>query len=143
MGNPSVVFPDATAVSITYVKAKLTAVGSAALVKPRRPSNWNGTNPAELVTIHRSGGVRMNLVTDEAQLTISSYAPTEEEAHDLAQYVRAFLLGMTGHTASGTTVYRVQEFSGPALLPDPTADCPRYFQQMSVAMRGTSIPVSD
>lgn len=123
-----VTFPDAMAVAIAYLNANMTPP-----VLPRVPS----PRPAEFLTVRRTGGPKRNLVTDQAQLTVESWAESDEDAHDNIQRARALLNDMPGQTLSGVPVYRVEELTGPANLPDPLSDQPRYSQSFSVALRGT------
>lgn len=130
-----VVFPDITAAVIDFVRAQLVAAGSSAPVTMRVPN----PRPGAFVTIQRVGGVRRNLVVDEATLTVEAWGSTEPAAHDLAQLARAAVHAAVGQVTSAGTIYRTGEFAGPASLPDPDSDQPRYTFTVTVAARGTAI----
>lgn len=126
----TVTFPDSAALVISYLNANLTPPVGSRIPNPR---------PAAFVTVQRTGGPKRNLVTDSPQLTVESWAATDAAAHDLAQQARALLndLGDSVKSISGVAVYRVDEVSGPADLPDPLSNQSRYTQSFSVALRGS------
>lgn len=132
--NQVVVFPDAAAVVVGHLRAALAARNDPAKVGTRVPN----PRPGRFVRIRRIGGPRLNLVADNPQLSVESWAPTAEQAADLAQLCRGLILAMRGTTVAGVAIYRVNEFAGPAELPDPTSDQPRYVQTFEIAMRGTA-----
>lgn len=130
-----ILFPDVPAAVIGALNAQLPAVGFAGVpVRSRVPS----TRPARFVLIRRTGGPRVNIVTDAAQLTIEAWAASDADAHDLAQACRAILIGLEGTVTGGVTLYGVNEFSGPAYLPDPESDQARYTWSASVNARGVA-----
>lgn len=127
--NEPILFPDAVALAVTFLAGLLGEhVGQD--VPP------DHTIDDTCVTVLRTGGPRRNLVTDDAQLTIETWAPTSTEAHDLAQLTRAHMLSLAGEVIDGVAVYRVGELAGPQNLPDPESDQPRYTFSVSVAVRG-------
>lgn len=123
-----ITFPDTVALLIGHLDANLTEPVRHRIPNPR---------PATFVTLRRTGGPKRNLVTDQAQVTAESWADTDQAAHDLAQEVRALLNALPGTVVDGVAVYRCDELSGPADLPDPLSDQARYSQSFSVALRGT------
>lgn len=127
MTYPSVTFPDATAATIAVIDA-VTAVP----VRGKVPN----PRPASFVTVRRTGGVKQNVVMDEATLAVECWAATDEAAHDLAQIARAALHAARGTVVGSVTLGRVSEVSGPGLLPDPLSDHSRYTQTFAVAARG-------
>lgn len=92
--------------------------------------------PTSFLRVFRTGGPRMNLVADDAQVTVEAWASTDTAAHDLLQAARGLIVAARGTVVDGTTVYRVAEVSGPAWLPDPLSDQSRYTQTFTVATRG-------
>lgn len=122
-----IVFPDATAAVCTWLDSQLLEPVGSKVPNPR---------PTRFVTVARTGGPKRNLVTDEAQITVESWGATDEQAHDTAQAARAYLNAMIGQIVNGSPVYRVDELSGPANLPDPLSEQPRYSQSFAVAIRG-------
>ena len=124
MSIETIVFPDAVQLVCDHLRAALTPTP----VVSRVPT----TRPASFVRVRRVGGVRRNLVTDEPTLTVEAWAASEQAAHDLSQLARAHIYAMPG----GGDVYRVTEFAGPALLPDPLSDQSRFTFTVSVATVG-------
>lgn len=84
----------------------------------------------------RTGGPRVNIVTDAAQLTIEAWGNADADAHDLAQACRAVLIGLEATVTGGVTIYGYDEFSGPAFLPDPDSAQSRYTWTATVNVRG-------
>lgn len=123
----TIVFPDAVALVCDHLRTRLSPTPVVARVP--------ATRPAAFIRIQRVGGVRRSLVADEATLTVESWAATEQAAHDLSQLARAHIHAMPG----GGDVYRVTEFSGPALLPDPLSDQPRYSLTVAVVTVGAAV----
>ena len=91
--------------------------------------------PASFVSLVRNGGVKRSLVTESATVTLDAWAQAPGAAHDLAQEARAAVHNLPGQTIGHMTVYRVQEFGGPANLPDPLTDQPRYTLTLSIDVR--------
>jgi hypothetical protein len=135
---PVVIFPDVVDLAVDYVRAGLVARSVTTPVGARTPSA--GIPSAGFVLLRRLGGVRRDIVTDEAQLGVECWADTEHRAHVTAQLVRALLFALRGDTLEGHPVYRVQEYAGPSALPDPDTSKPRYVFTMLVAVRGMEEP---
>lgn len=129
-----VVFPDAAAVIVGHLRAALAARDDPAVIGTQVPH----PRPGRLVRIRRTGGPRLNRVADRPQLSVECWAPTAEQAADLAQLCRGLIHAMRGTTVAGVAIYRVAELAGPAELPDPASDQPRYVQTFEIAMRGTA-----
>lgn len=132
----AILFPDAEAVAIEWLRQDLVDHGTPMVVAdtvpdPRKPA---------FVTVRRTGGPRRDLVTDMPSLTFDCWAEKASEASALANLVRALVGAWRGRSADGTTVYRVDEFAGPSKLPDPASKQSRYTFTASVAMRGRSVP---
>ena len=123
-----VLFPDAVDIAIQALDAALSEPVRSRVPNPR---------PATFVRVIRTGGPRRNIVTDQPTLTVESWASTCEAASDLAQRARQALHNLVGTQVDGVPIYRVDEASGPADLPDPLSDQARYSQTFSVALRGT------
>lgn len=132
--SDAVVFPDAVAVAIAW----LTEQMGPGLVYPRVPK----VRPDRFVLVRRVGGPRLNKVADNALLAVEAWDQAEEDAHDLAQDARGYLHALRGETVNGVACYRVDELSGPQLLPDPESEVPRYVFTVQTAMRGAALTVS-
>lgn len=129
----TIVFPDVAAAVIAYLREQLVSV-------------WVGHIPpkdtatrTQWVTVTRSGGTVRDRVVDEAQITVDVWAQKTVDAADLAQLVRAHLHALRSQTTPGPVVfYSIQEFSGPAWLPDPVTDRPRFRQTIQIGARGAA-----
>lgn len=128
---PLVLMPDAVLVATTLLTAGLDDLGSTTVAYDAVPS----PRPDEFVTVRRTGGPRYGKVHDRAQLTVESWASTDEAAMDLAQKCRAIFNAATGTVVASVPVGRVDEASGPADLPD-ISDQPRVSQTFIVTLRG-------
>jgi hypothetical protein len=126
-------YPDAVAVTNTYLRAALVAAGQAAPVVSQVPN----PRPAKFVRVQRTGGPEvMTRLVDGAQLTVDSWAANDADAMDLAQLCRRLIAQMPGTVQSGVSVHRVVEFGGPNDLPDPVSSTPRVTFTVQVQMRG-------
>lgn len=99
------------------------------------PTDRDGTQTFLLV--RRVGGPSRDVVIDDATLALEGWAPTRDEAHDLLQEARAHLHALVGTQLDGVPIYRVDEFAGPAWLPDPDSSHPRWTLTAVVSARGT------
>jgi hypothetical protein len=75
--------------------------------------------PDKFVLVRRLGGPFDWPVTDVATVGVDCWAMTESAAYTLAHQVRARVHSLQGGMVNGIAVYRVDEFAGPAWLPDP------------------------
>jgi hypothetical protein len=91
--------------------------------------------PTPFIRIVRTGGPRSGVI-DTAQLTIESWAADADVAEANAQTVRKLVNDLVGQTLNGHPVYRVDELSGPAELPDPFSDSRRSTWTVQVWIRG-------
>jgi hypothetical protein len=87
---------------------------------------------ARKVVVRRDGGPQRGLF-DFARLTVRIWAPTEQEASDLARLVRALLLASPGNGP----VVAAESPSGPMGVPD--ASGPQKFLSVEVKMRGVDL----
>lgn len=131
----TIVFPDVTAAMTTLLRSRLAALGSSVPVGTRVPN----PRPAAFVLVRRVGGATRNLVVDEATLVVEAWAANESASHDLAQLARAVVHSALGTTTTAGTIYRTDEFAGPASLPDPDSDQARHTFTVSVAARGVAV----
>lgn len=128
-----IIYPDVAEKATTWLTAQLPGQGSAAVVGTFYPADSDGL---DVVVVRRVGGVRRNLVTDAATVTVEAYADSEADAHDLAQIARGLVHAMAGGGVAG--VYRVDEVGGLGYLPDPVNDRHRYTITMEIAARGVA-----
>jgi hypothetical protein len=93
------------------------------------------TYPDKLVVIKRGGGIWDWPVVDTPTIEVEVWALTETAAYELAGDVRALIHSLQGGAINNVAVYRVDEFSGPAWLPDPNTDKPRFVTTYSIRHR--------
>ena len=130
-----ITFPDVEAAAQDYLRAELATAGDSAQVVTEIPK----PRPARMVKLIRTGGARVNLVLEDAQLTVECWDTRRDGAHDLAQIVRGLLWAMPDRYPAVTT-YRVQELGGIAELPDPDTANPRYTFTVIITTRGSALP---
>lgn len=124
----AVVHPDAIGTTVAAIKAALPTFSVGTKVPNPRPDR--------LVTVRRTGGPRATRVSDLPQITVEVWAPTDIAAHDACQLARAAVTGLAdGTNRDGVIVYRVDEFAGPADLPDPLTPYPRWTFTVSMHVR--------
>jgi hypothetical protein len=134
MSSEVVAFPDAEAVAVAWLAGKLGAgVDTATKVPNPRP-------PAGVCRVRRTGGPgRIDLVTDDAQLTFECWAATEGAASDIARLAHAHMHAAAGETVAGAFIRKVTDIGGPSNFPDPESDSPRYQFTVGVRLRGDAI----
>lgn len=93
------------------------------------------TRPPTFTRIFRTGGPKTNLVVDGAQLTAESWAPSDDLAETNAQLVRAQLNALPWRFET-PAIYKVEELSGPAELPDPVSASRRFTWTVIAHIRG-------
>lgn len=132
MPTVAVQYPDAIAVTNTYLRAALAAAGRAVPVVSQIPS----TRPAEFVRTSRTGGPEVMPMIDGAQVTVDCWAATAPAAMSLAQLARRLLHNMRGTVQGGESVHLVTDVGGPQDLPDPVSNTPRVTFTIQVQIRG-------
>ncbi len=131
---PAVIFPDAQALLIPELRARLATAGSPVPVVSKVPK----PRPESFVQVNRTGGSKPTPVTESVQITCDSWADTAPAAAELAMLTRAIITNLAGTQLDSTQIYRVEEFSGAAELPDPATGTPRYRQTFAIQLRGSS-----
>lgn len=127
VANEVIIFGDSEAAAIVWLNPRLTPVK----VSTQIPS----TRPDELVRVSRTGGVRRDLITDQAQLTFECWAKTGVRASAICSLIRAHMSAAEGETINGLWIYKVTEVGGPVNFPDPESTSPRYQLTLAVASR--------
>jgi len=134
--NQEVRFGDIELAVVNRVRARLVAVGDTATVGTKVPN----PRPGRFVTVRRTGGLASDyVVTEWAQITVEAWGSSDKQALDLAQFVRGVIRAMPGQTLTGITVYKIEEFSGPANLPDPESSQSRFTWTVSMHVRATIV----
>ena len=114
---------------IDYLAAQLPPLGVTAPVADRVPAD-----SIQSVTVIRTGGVRRDLVTDEAQITVDVRAATNADCVHILNLARALLNDLYGRSLAGHAIYTTRELSGPYSNPTKS-DLNRYSQSFLVAVR--------
>lgn len=127
-----IVFPDVEQLVIDGLTPELETLGFSVPVATRVPD----PRPDEFVRVIRTGGSRVNLVVEAAQITVEAYAARESRAERLAALCRGILPALD--VVNGVQVYGVDEFAAPANLPDPRTTQHRYSATYAVRVRGAA-----
>jgi hypothetical protein len=104
----------------------------------------NRPNPTagRVVTVRRGGGSQLELhVVDSAWLTVECFAPTDEQASDLAHYTWGLLFAMAREVIDGVQCYRVQPIGAPVDMPDTEAQIPRFVMTVQAQFRARSADI--
>lgn len=131
--NRPVLFRNAVVVTARFLRARFDDDGLDDVPIVRRVPD---PRPSRFVLIRRVGGIRQTLVSDAATLVFECWGDDEDQAHDLAQLVRMWVLDIGGYVDDEGPVYRATELAGPGRLPDPLSDQERYTFTASVHLRG-------
>lgn len=126
---------DAEALIITYLDEEIRKyeVPPEVPVADRPPQSGD-----TFVVVARTGGVRRDLVTDQAQITIDVVAGRNTDALLLIRLIRALLNDVWGKSLQGHAIYSVAELSGP--YQNPTENDPnRYTQTFLIAIRAAEV----
>jgi hypothetical protein len=130
-------FPDVEALVIEYLTEEFALISEPATIHTRIPSNRDETK--RFVVVPRVGGTRKDLVVDRVTIGFEAWAATPAQAYDLANKTRALIFALKGHRVNGVQFYEIQEFAGPANLPDTLSKQPRYVFTTSIFVRGTAL----
>ncbi len=115
---------------VDYLPPLLAARGFAVPVSTKARSS-------ESVTLYRTGGPRVTLVSDRPQVTFDCRAALEGRASDLALMVRGLVYATDGEVLGGHQVYGVDELTGPSNMPDPNYAGARYRWTALIHIRST------
>jgi hypothetical protein len=130
-----ILFGDIEAGLIAHLTSEFADRGEAATVHSDLPDM---PRPDRYVVVKRQGGPRIDLIRDGANVDFHCYADPRTEAHAIARLVRGIVGALRGQTISGMTVYRVQEYAGPAHMPHPKSSIPRYVFAARIEFRGVA-----
>ncbi len=138
--RPVVLAPDAELVAVDVLRSGLAvrpeSYVAGAKVGTRMPA---ATAPGRYLLVRRVGGTMAGLVFDEPRLDVLVWHEDDAGRVRLANLARAVLLAAPGSTPLGVAVYRVEEFAGPANLPDPLNET-RTVTLFTVAIRLRAAP---
>lgn len=125
----AVLFGDVEDALIDWLNAHLTPP-----VSDRVPKVTTEMLP--FVVVERLGGPKATVVSEKATVTVEAWSTGYKAAHDLSQLARQATHQIAGQIVNGLVFYKVDEFSGPARLPDPISSKPRYVFTVSITVRG-------
>lgn len=136
-----IIFSDIEAFLQSYLTDQLTLLGDSATVHTEVPEDRSTINQPRFVLVPRVGGAadKSALVVDTPTIGIECWAETAVQAYDLVSKVRALIWGLRSSTVDGVTIYDIQEFAGPANLPDSRSTQKRYVYTVSIQYRGTAL----
>lgn len=127
------IYPDSVRLVAKWVNEGLVAAGrpefAHVTVPKERPARW--------VKLTRMGGVRMpNGVYDKAIISVEAWAPSDRDAGELCQWVRARIEDLSYRKVDGFQCALVDELAGPQAFPDRDSNVPRYLYTTQVPFRG-------
>lgn len=111
---------DAEAAAVTWLRTGLGAL--AGKVSTATPA----TMPVTMVKVTLTGGVRLSMAADYAQLTVECWGPDGPTASNLARRAQALMLAAAAEDVAGVFVRRVDSVGGVQSFPDPDTNKPRY-----------------
>jgi len=128
MSTP-VIFPDIELWATDYLRATLADYGyPGTFVSNKREKQ------ATAVWVRRDGGPTLDVVREAARLSVNVFAPSEQDATDLARTVSALIRA----AADGSPVVRVRQSLGPSPIPNST---PQRFMTFEVTVRGATLDI--
>lgn len=127
MSTP-VLFPDVELWACGYLRAELGQFGQPDVAVS---NTYTGTT-AKAVWVRRDGGPRLDQARELARLTLNVFAPTEQQATDLARTVAALMCA----AADGRPVVRIVQTTGPSPVTDTK---PRRLLAFEATVRGTDL----
>lgn len=128
----AIAFPDIEELLVGWVPTVVADVPVSTEIPNPRPSKF--------IRLIRTGGPRQGLVTDQPQVTFECWADRSTAASALAGELRPHVFALGGRRIDGHVIRRVQEFSGPANLPDKTSGQSRYTWSVRIDLRGVPLP---
>lgn len=114
------VSPDVEAAAVSFLRAGLGLLASK--VATQVPS----TMPATMVKVSLTGGSRLDVVSDTAQLTVEVWSVDAPTASHVARRSQALMFSAAGSEPGGVWVRRVEYVGGVQFFPDPDTGKPRY-----------------
>lgn len=126
-----IVFPDIEGVIITHLQSVLESTHVSTKVPVPRPTR--------MVKVTRVGGNKIRLNAESAMVTFQCWEADSVKASELARLARAYIHALDGETVNGVWIYRVIDVGGPAFVPDPETDTPRYQFTVSLDLKGETL----
>lgn len=114
-----------------YLPASLTALGESVPVLTRLPASL----PTRFVQVVLDGGSRRDRITDSQTVTVRGWGQDKVDSRTLAGLAYASLMAMPESASTEAAVRRAVSIGGPAWLPDPETNRPRYQATVSLDLR--------
>ena len=114
------VTPDVEAASVVFLRDGLGALASK--VATQVPA----TMPNTMVRVSLTGGSRVDVASDTAQLTVEVWSVDAPTASHVARRAQALMFSAAGAAPGGVWVRRVESVGGVQFFPDPDTAKPRY-----------------
>lgn len=131
-----ILFPDAEGAVINELTSRLETAGDSARVVGTTPDPV----PDRYVRVIRTGGPASAFYLDRAQVTIEAWDYDEVSAERLAELCRAWIWAASrAGDLDGIPFHFLQEFGGPARLPDPSTGQYRYTLTLAIELRGSAL----
>lgn len=126
--KPVVIFPDIELVVTTYLRTALASYGYPSVFV----SNKRGTQTTA-VWVRHDGGPALDQVRESARVGVNVYAPTEQDADDLARTVSALLVA----SPNGNPIVRAEQSSSPSGVAEVNGA--RRFMSFEFTVRGSDL----
>lgn len=114
------VTPDAEAAAVSFLREKLGTLAD------RVSTKVPATMPDRMVKVSLTGGGRVGVASDTAQLTVECWGVDEPTTSGLARTAQAHMFSAAWTSAGGVFVRRVDSVGGVQFFPDPDTTKPRY-----------------
>lgn len=119
---PVVVFADAEAWAVNYLRAQLAARPEAYASDVFVSTSVPSPRVDRMVVVRRDGGPRLDPARELVRFGVRVWGETDEVVTDLAQLVRALLAACPGEGP----IRRHTEIAGPVSIPDESRQPLRY-----------------
>lgn len=127
--------PDTEKVVIDFIRAALDARPEAYTNAVYVSNEIPGERRDRMVIVSRAGGNRKDVIRDAPMVRFWVWAPSQKEANDLTNMVRALLPSM----ANGKPVVFIKENSGPVKVVDKAITAQQRLMTYSIYMRGNAL----
>ena len=111
--------------------ATLATLGASVPVITRLPASL----PARFIQVVLDGGTRRDRITDSQTVTVRGWGRDKVDSRTLAGLAYAALMAMPDQTSTDALIRRAVSIGGPAWLPDPETNRPRYQATVSLDLR--------
>lgn len=139
MAEPLYIYPESDALLIRWLASQLTVLDPGVPVAAALPDDFGEAGgPTTVVVVQATGGYLPNLISEDAQVTFTTWSHTWDEAHRVARTVQALVMQLDddGLLPSEVPVSQVAAFTTPYADPDPVTGGPRVSQTFGVRVRG-------